>query len=371
MEQHPVPKNVLTVEFKLFGSLTVNQFVRILIGGFAGLGIYALNLNPLIGIPLIVIVVGTFVLSALIKDFQVRLYGILRSLFVSPRYVWRKQESVPDILIDNKAASVKAAAAVAAGKQSNKTIADISLDRLLDARAAAVLSKQPEAEGGTNFDRVYGREYEDEAPPRAVGQSLQPSRDTLAGVPATGQEVRVGPNSSVVVQPVRNTTPRPMVAAAVSEKEQIETDYIESLAEQEIQGLQDKLTELTRQGASPEAKQEVIDRINQLYAGVKKTVASAAPAEQAKKLDPKRMVYGVVVDKKGEPIRDAQVSVFDTQGNQVGPVGISGEDGRFAVENEFASGEYVVSLSHPTYQFLKFKIRVQSDRLPAYRFREK
>ncbi len=377
MDQHAVPKNVLTVEFKLFGNLTVPQFLRIIGGGVLALIIYALNINPLISWPLIIIIVITAIASALIKDFEVRLFAMIRALFVSPRYVWRKHEAVPDVLIEDKQAKQKAALEKAA-KDSPKQLTDISLDRLLDARSAAQLAGSDNDLGSNNFDRVYGQEFQPSASqatlPRPEGPRIKTSSGNLAGPQASGQEVRVGPNTTMVVQPVGNTQPRPLttpVGNAASETQQIETDQMTSLYEQEIQGLQDRLGELTKQGASSEQKQPVIDRINQLYAGIKQVATRNEPAAQVKKLDPKRMVYGVVVDKSGKPIADAQVSVFDTQGDQIGPVAISQADGRFAVEAEFTNGEYVVSLSHPNYQFLKYKIRVQSDHMPAYRFREK
>jgi hypothetical protein len=370
MEQHPVPKNVLTVEFKLFGSLTVGQFMRILLGGITALVIFSLNINPLISWPLIILVVVLGIASALVKDFEVRLFGMIRSLFVSPRYVWRKRDTVPEVLIENKKVNAQEAAEKAAQKRSEKQITDISLDRLLDARAAAQSVNQDDISGGNNFDRVYKQSFTETAPLRGEGAQYKPASSNLAGPASSGQEIRLGPNTSLVVQPVRNTQPRPL-SPVTMEKQEIEVEQISSLYEQEIQTLQDRLTELTKAGASPTEKQAVIERINELYGNIKQAATANAPIAETKKLDPKRMLYGVIIDKAGQPIMDVQVSVIDQEGEQVGPMGISGDDGRFAVESEFAPGDYVVNLSHPDHQFLKFKIKVQSDRLPAYRFREK
>jgi hypothetical protein len=52
MENLPVPKNVLDVEFKLFGALTVKQFFKVLAGCVGGVLFFLLPVNILIRIPL-------------------------------------------------------------------------------------------------------------------------------------------------------------------------------------------------------------------------------------------------------------------------------------------------------------------------------
>ena len=52
MEQHPVPQHIASFEFKLFGNLTVRQFVSLAIPlSFAAI-IFFSNLTPIIRLPI-------------------------------------------------------------------------------------------------------------------------------------------------------------------------------------------------------------------------------------------------------------------------------------------------------------------------------
>jgi hypothetical protein len=108
MEPHPVPQNILDIEFKLFGAFTLSQFGKILIGCMGGVAIFfLLNINPLVKIPLILISVGTGVLMAIIPNFGTWLGGFIKALFISPRYVWVKETSTPELLQRKKISDPK------------------------------------------------------------------------------------------------------------------------------------------------------------------------------------------------------------------------------------------------------------------------
>ena len=55
MEQHPVPQNVTTFQFRLIGDMTIKQFMQVAAGALVALFLYSSSLHPLIKWPLIVI----------------------------------------------------------------------------------------------------------------------------------------------------------------------------------------------------------------------------------------------------------------------------------------------------------------------------
>ena len=126
--QHPVPQNIMSVEFKLVGDLTVRQFVYLIIGGitvylsfiskisflwkwglilFGGLGSLALAFVPL----------GDRGLDQWIKNF-------VKSVSTPTQRVWRKNQNSPEYFLADYAESLKNEAVALAPVRSRKAVMD-------------------------------------------------------------------------------------------------------------------------------------------------------------------------------------------------------------------------------------------------------
>jgi len=100
---HAVPQNILDVEFKLFGSLTVKQFAYIAGSAFLAILIYFIfNSLPWLAWPLILASVGLGLALALVKinqrTFDIWLTNYITAVMGSQRSIYKKSRKTVDVL---------------------------------------------------------------------------------------------------------------------------------------------------------------------------------------------------------------------------------------------------------------------------------
>jgi hypothetical protein len=100
MEQHPVPQNVTTFQFRLIGDMTIKQFGELAGGAMLGYIIYRLPFPTFIGLP---IGVGIFLLGfgfAFVpveeRPMDVWFLAFIKSIYSPTLYVWQRQKPVPE-----------------------------------------------------------------------------------------------------------------------------------------------------------------------------------------------------------------------------------------------------------------------------------
>jgi hypothetical protein len=102
MDSHPIPKNLMDVEFKLFGSLTVNQFASLAICFLFALIVHLATIPSLIEVPLKVgfallgIALAFFKVNGLTFDKFLTYYFV--ALFTPQRKIWKKENKIPESL---------------------------------------------------------------------------------------------------------------------------------------------------------------------------------------------------------------------------------------------------------------------------------
>lgn len=101
MERHAVPQNIMEVEFKLFGALTVRQFGYLAGGLIIALVLYFTKLPALLKFVMIIIsVIGGLFLS-LVKingqNSSIWLTNFIVAMFTSQERVWKKTGVVPEV----------------------------------------------------------------------------------------------------------------------------------------------------------------------------------------------------------------------------------------------------------------------------------
>ncbi len=103
MEQHPVPQNISSFQFKLIGDITLKQFSYVAGGVILAYVVWKLPLLPaLIQVPLAVL---TAVLGVGLAFFPVQerpldrwLGAFIKSIYAPTQFVWRKHNQPPEIL---------------------------------------------------------------------------------------------------------------------------------------------------------------------------------------------------------------------------------------------------------------------------------
>lgn len=396
MEQHPVPKNILDVEFKLFGSLTVRQFAKIVVGCAVGLFIFILQINPLISFPLIGASVAAGILSALIKDFEVRLFGIIKSIFVSPQYVWRKTISPPEVLLEEQPVSAEKEKKSSSGKilkQGGEQSMESTIERFLSSRSQDQVAAEPlpepgQPQRGNNLERIYADLYKDELehpqPASTTEQMVSPVTQGQVGLagpiaPAGGEVIQVGPNQRVVMKSVRNQNTRVFSKEAANQlkSEATASTQDNSLTDEQIAQLKLELAQLQSEmvslnkGGDKAKAAEVMNRINTIYASLRPYLlpSQTAVTEEPSALNPAQAIFGVVVDKADQPVPGATVNILDLKLKPIVPSATSGEDGKFAIAIPSNLGDYVADVRHPDHKFNQFKIKIDGSKLPGFKFR--
>ncbi len=410
MENHPVPKNVLTVEFKLFGPLTVKQFARLLGVATGCLVLYIIPIPKLISIPTIIVVAILGTASALLEGFDVKIMGMLKAIFTSTQYVWKNEHDVPEVLREELKKEEKTQAKkTLKSSQDAEELNELSIDKILDARAKAqnlsgdgatptkpkianaMVSSSQNANStyekddleSDNFAQLYKQTYGettnlDDSTRRRSARELLPPVQKASGLASTNTPadlMQSGQNMQTVVQTVRNNAPRPQMSQP--ETTQV---IVQQLSDEEKAALITKLTgevnELRSlmQTSDPEARKEITnaikDKFGQLQTLIGKKGKEAADATGV------NAIFGVVVTNAEQPIPGANVGMISEEdpSNLLASTQ-TGNDGRFKLDLKELSveklGNVVIRVAHPQFSFPDFKINPSQQQLPAYKFKAK
>ena len=102
MEQHPVPSHIASFEFKLFGNLTIRQFVTLAIPASVGGIIFFSGLPDIIKFPLSSLFVGFGFLIALVpfggRPFHKWIMAFFKAILSPTQRIWIKEAKIPEFL---------------------------------------------------------------------------------------------------------------------------------------------------------------------------------------------------------------------------------------------------------------------------------
>lgn len=105
MDQHPIPRQITSFEFKLIGFLTIKQFIYIVIFALSGFVVYLLFPIPIINILLGIMVAGIGPALAFIpindRPLEVWLRNLIKRLLSPTQYVFQKNNPIPVALQNN------------------------------------------------------------------------------------------------------------------------------------------------------------------------------------------------------------------------------------------------------------------------------
>ncbi|KKQ36266.1 MAG: hypothetical protein US52_C0003G0007 [candidate division WS6 bacterium GW2011_GWA2_37_6] len=265
MEKHAIPQNIMQVEFKLFGSLTIKQFFSLAGGIVLAVLIYFLSLPIIIGWPLIIISVAIgFALAFVTINGQPfsRWFGnFIVAIFASQKYVWHKtvetpkslQQSVQKIKPSTKS-NVKKELGIAPIVEVVQR-KNIQLDAS-EQQDLARLDKYFEAE----FDKYKAYNYA-QAGNKEPSRRVNPSQQNIAGeINPLGRkqnQVRVGDNEEVVYTNFSNQKARPVSVE--------EEDVLIEKKVREILEKQRRLTPLLETAELEEREKRLKTEMRKLY----------------------------------------------------------------------------------------------------------
>ncbi|MCA9380650.1 carboxypeptidase regulatory-like domain-containing protein [Candidatus Dojkabacteria bacterium] len=351
MEPHPVPQDILNTEFKLFGSFTLKQFLKLLMGALVALVIFIVPMPAIIKWPLIGVSLLIGVGLAIVPRFGVWLSNYLKAMFIAPRYVWVQTTEAPDVLNEQIKKTIKEDQKVSKSKNSDKVNLDeISLTKLLSARDNPRKSTPlPKQETTDALDEPV----------------RQNNIDRLMTDVFKGQQPKVQPTKPVQQEPANN------LPAATPAQPRTQEEYAA-----EIQKLKQEMQSIGKDQKYKDREADILHRINDLMHEMKVLENNDNQQVPVKKINitddiEGQYVFGIVVDQKGQPISNAQI-IFDDEGGNRDILALTGNDGRFASTQKLQKGvTYNISAKHDGYTFHTYKISVGDQKLPAYKLRAK
>src|SRR3989344_2644867 len=102
MDQHPIPQNISSYQFRLIGDMTLRQFFLLLGGGVVGYMFYITNLPGIIKWFFIFIAVLMGVAFAFLplegRPLDQWLMAFIKTIYAPTRFFWKKDPKLPNYL---------------------------------------------------------------------------------------------------------------------------------------------------------------------------------------------------------------------------------------------------------------------------------
>jgi hypothetical protein len=210
MEQHPIPQNVSSYQFKLVGDMTLKQFFQLAGGLVVGLIFYSTPLLPIIKWPF---AIGSGILGALLafvpleeRPLERWIFAFFRAIYAPTEFFWKKTINKPKLFQDEPADAGAGVQDAAAQAYLNSTAA----------QKGGPLGHLEEAEKGF-FAKLGGIFSGIGAPPTAAAQpetvAQKPKEMTIPqSVPV--KVVPMAPSHLVVEEkPKETTTPENVITS--------------------------------------------------------------------------------------------------------------------------------------------------------------
>lgn len=375
MEPHAVPQDILNAEFKLFGGFTLKQFLKLLMACLAALFVFMLGIPLIIKIPIIFgfLIIG--IGMATMPRFGNKLENYIKAIFISPRYVWVKEDKNIEVFSGNIKKEIQKTQTVGSSVNRKQKIdlSEISLDALLSTGTTTMPLSQQDSEDdleksrNKNFNRLFDSFYQDTGIKQALATNPNTQNPNLIQrAKQQNNEIRQNQaNMQVDVQNQQKIQPQ-----------KSKQEYIT-----EINNLKSQLNSLVRDENYREKENDLLSRINDLMHELKLiddgTNQEANPTQspqnnivdfQGKTTAEGQIVFGIVVDKQGNPVPNAEV-LFDDVGGNRDILAVTDSSGKFASKDPLILGDYTISIKHPSLSFNHYKITVGKDKLPAYKLR--
>ncbi len=347
---HPVPQNIIEVEFKLFGAFTLKQFMKMLFGCLGGVFIFLLGLPWYIGLPLMATSVLLGIGMAIIPNLGVWISTFVKAMFIAPRYVWIKESSTPNALKNTKKVSAKNNQQVEKTRNARKVdLTEISLSKLLATRGDYSRQRNELLDLNTP-EKVQNNQARDVNINRAFSEEFQQQ-----------------------AQPTAQSAATPSTSAQTLKLETKE-DYLN-----EIERLKSELNILVQNKTDQAREKELMDKINVLTQHLQVITQSESLSQpatgivrdfQGNQISNGQIIFGVLVDNEDKPIKNAEIEFKNVEtGNKV-KIKVN-EDGRFTSAEKIMRGTYDVKIDGKGHKFHTYKIQIGDSKLPAYKFRSK
>ena len=99
MQQHPIPQNVTTYQFRIVGDMTLKQFVELASGVVIAVILYNIGLPAIVKWPFMTIFAATGAAFAFLplqgRPLDIWVKNFLKSVYMPTIFLWQKEEKLP------------------------------------------------------------------------------------------------------------------------------------------------------------------------------------------------------------------------------------------------------------------------------------
>lgn len=345
MEQHPIPQQIASYQFKLVGDMTLKQFVQLAGGALISLLLYASPLHPLIKWPLIIIsfLFGVALAFLPIEDrpLSTWIFIFFRSIYSPTYFVWNKSKKPIDYFTPEETPSKPASIKIADKKEKvqellNPVIKKTEVTNKLEEKEKTFLTKLSQSFIAPNTTVVIST-----TPVHTYVSGMKPPAQPATTIPA----------------PIQSTQPQPQAQA--NKRPQVIVPQTQQKSVGQLQGYQ-QATNPNQAGGQIAGTTKVIPLTYQ-----KQDVEKFASSKFSQNVIPplpatrENVVVGQVVDQYGQVVEGAILEIKDADGRPVRALR-SNKLGHFMIATPLTSGEYVIQTEKDGYEFEPYKLKAEN-----------
>ncbi len=374
MEQHPVPQNVTTFQFRLIGDMTLKQFGYLVGGAIVAYIIYKLPLPFFITLPLAVTsaVAGFGLAFVPIEErpMDVWVLSFIKSIYNPTQYVWKKQR-----VADQAPAPIPLSTPAAPAPPPTRK-GDILQNIFVPTAPSAVPVSAPKR---GMFDRFsdFMTPKPKTPPPIAMQATIPAARMDFSPPPV----VRPTPNvakelaetqkkeSALEDKLKKLTSELEGKTAAESRVVELQSQLTRLLAEQET--MMTELAKLRAQSSVPQPKPATTTTMHTAQTPKVPTIQVIAPGRAATVGLPRlttfpNVVTGIIKDKDKNLLPGVLVTVKDKEGVPLRALKTN-RLGQFAASTPLPNGVYFVETEDPRLRFTfdRAQITLNGSIVPA------
>ncbi len=345
MEQHPIPQQISSYQFKLVGDMTLKQFFQIAGGVIVSLIFYSTPLHPFIKWPFILFSAGLGAALAFLpfeeRPLERWIFAFFRSIYSPTLYYWRKTDKPP--VFYTEAAAAPAITTVA----NTSPIVETNTAKLEEAEKS-FLSKM----GG--LWNVAG------APaPKSTTQPLVPPTPVVTQTMISKQQ----PTVATVLSTTQPTTLNPQQVAnpTVTIPQQVPTVVTKATPK------------LIIEESAPSSNQPIIEtKIDEQKILVKPITSStvefsvdAAPPSPPIAVN---TISGQVMDQDRKIIEGAILEIKDSNSRPVRALK-SNRAGHFMIVTPLSNGKYEITIEKDGFKFEPVSFEAKGEMIEAIAIR--
>ncbi|MDP3998367.1 MAG: PrgI family protein [bacterium] len=408
MEQHPVPQNITSFEFRLIGDMTLKQFGFLAVAGILAFIIWELPLPGFIRIPIASLCAFFGVAFAFLpledRPLHRWFLAFLKAIYSPTQFIFQKSEATPVYLTASFASLIQIAAPSLRVEESRQKLEEYlktlpqSLPTALDGKETDSLKKIQALL--KTMAHLPLRQASLQTPASIFQNIPYPGGILQSEVPSapSRKKLTFAGGGRLIFEEENKTTPTvPLADENITNRAELLVDQIKRL-KQEITTLherrpqtqaspkdlaeyEDRLILLEKELDQAEMEREsLMKAMLQLHKDLRERPKGVTPkevlggpqavkivsAEAAKEVglthmtDIPNVVTGVVQDKKSAFLANILVEIKDLKGNSVRAFKTN-KIGQFAAATPLQNGTYNLELEDPRHQFIFDIIEVKMD----------